>query len=348
MHHIGLDLGKTASQLCILTEDGELMERRLKTTRQSFTQLLGGQRPARILLEASTESEWVARCLEELGHEVIVADPNFAPMYAQRSRRVKTDRRDARALCEACRVGAYRQAHRPSDKQRHLKRVLSVREALVRTRARFITQTRSLLRAEGIAVARSDAAHIANKVEALALPSELRATLEPLIQMLCPINEQIAALDAQLAELTREDEVIKRLCTVPGVGPVTATCFVATLDEASRFASAKQVRSYLGLVPSEYSSGEKQRRGRLTKAGNRRMRYLLIEAAWACWRWKQPGTEALRQWAEAIAVRRGRRIAAVALARKMAGMLYAIWRDGTEFDSSRLRQRPGRRATIAA
>jgi transposase len=118
MEHIGIDLGKTSSQLCILTEDGELFERRVKTTRDTFLQWLGQRAPARILVEATTESEWVARCLEEMGHEVIVADPNFAPMYATRSRRVKTDRRDARTLCEACRLGSYRLAHRTSEVQR--------------------------------------------------------------------------------------------------------------------------------------------------------------------------------------------------------------------------------------
>jgi transposase len=348
MNHIGVDLGKTSSQLCILTEEGELIERRIATTRESFTRLLGESEPARILLEASTESEWVAQHLETLGHEVIVADPNFAPMSAQRSRRVKTDRRDARALCEACRLGAYRAAQRPSERQRQLKRLLNVRESLVRTRARFLTQVRTQLRAEGIALMRTDAAHFGGRVADLELREELGSALRPLIEMLRPLNTQIDALDEELARLTREDPVIKRLCTVPGVGPVTATCFRATLDQASRFSSAKQVRSYLGLVPSEKSSGEQQHRGRITKAGNRRMRYLVVKAAWACWRSQQPGTKALREWAEAIATRRGRRIAAVALARKLAGLLYAIWRDETEFDAGRLEQRASRQAAHAA
>jgi transposase len=95
--------------------------------------MLGSRPPARILIESSTESEWVARFLEELGHEVIVADPGFAPMYATRSRKVKTDKRDARTLAEACRHGAYRSAHRTSDKQRHVRAKPAVREAMVRT-----------------------------------------------------------------------------------------------------------------------------------------------------------------------------------------------------------------------
>src|SRR4051812_14072084 len=103
MDHIGYDLGKVSSQICIITEDGQLIERRIKTDRESIAQLLGTRLPARILLEASTESEWVACYLEELGHEVIVADTNFEAMYSTRTRRVKTDKRDARALAEACR-----------------------------------------------------------------------------------------------------------------------------------------------------------------------------------------------------------------------------------------------------
>jgi transposase len=98
MDHVGIDLGKRESQIAILTEDGELINRRIRTERPRLAEMFGRRPQARILLEASTESEWVARCLEDLGHEVIVADPNYAPMYARRTRRVKTDRRDAHAL----------------------------------------------------------------------------------------------------------------------------------------------------------------------------------------------------------------------------------------------------------
>lgn len=118
MEMIGVDLHKRESQLCIDRDDGSVEERRIVTSRERFTAVLGDRPRARILIEASTESEWVARHLEALGHEVIVADPNFAPMYATRSRKTKTDRRDARTLMEACRLGAYRQAHRVSAARR--------------------------------------------------------------------------------------------------------------------------------------------------------------------------------------------------------------------------------------
>jgi len=112
MDTIGLDLHKRESQLCIIADDGTITERRIGTNRERFAAVFGDRPRARVLLEASTESEWVARHLESLGHEVIVADPNFAPMYATRRRRVTTDKRDARTLAEALRLGAYRVAHR--------------------------------------------------------------------------------------------------------------------------------------------------------------------------------------------------------------------------------------------
>src|SRR6516225_4236943 len=139
MDHIGIDVHKKESQICILKEEGEVIERRIRTDRERLAVMLKDRPPARVLIEASTESEWVARCLEELGHEVIVADPNFAAMYATRSKRLKTDRRDARTLAEACRLGAYRRAHRTSGEQRRVRGELAVREALVRTRTQYIS-----------------------------------------------------------------------------------------------------------------------------------------------------------------------------------------------------------------
>src|SRR5919109_3980498 len=123
--------------MCTFTATGESLPQRLETHRERVAAVFAGRPTVRILLEASTESAWVAQCLEALGHEVIVADPNDAPMYAQRRRRVKTDRRDAEALAHACRLGAYHPAHRTSERQRHVRAVLTVREALVRSRTRW-------------------------------------------------------------------------------------------------------------------------------------------------------------------------------------------------------------------
>jgi hypothetical protein len=167
MDHIGIDVHKRESQIYILAEGGEIIERRIRTDPERFAAVLGSRPRARILIEASTDSEWVARCLEALGHEVIVADPNFAPMYATRSRKVKTDRRDARALAEACLLGAYRPAHRLSDVQRHVRGRLGVRDALVRTRTRYISLVRALLRQQGYRVPSGSAEGFIQRVRAL-------------------------------------------------------------------------------------------------------------------------------------------------------------------------------------
>lgn len=108
MDHVGIDLHERESQICIETEDGEVIEKRSRTERERFVAVFGPRPKSRILIESMTETEWVARCLEELGHEVVVADPNCAAMCATRSRRVKTDRRDATTLADACRLQAYR------------------------------------------------------------------------------------------------------------------------------------------------------------------------------------------------------------------------------------------------
>jgi transposase len=129
---------------------------------------------------------------------------------------------------------------------------------------------------------------------------------------------------------------VQRLQTVPSVGPVTAATFVAALDDAGRFAHAHQVEAYLGLVPREWSSGESQRRGRITKAGHRRVRSLLVQAAVSIRRVRHPTTTALREWTERLAARRGRFIAVVALARRLAGILYALLRDGTQYEPTRV------------
>jgi len=332
MDFIGFDLGKVSSQVCILTEDGELIERRIKTDREHISELLGSRPPARLLIEASTESEWVARHLEELGLEVVVADPNFASMYATRSRKVKTDKRDARTLAEACRLGAYRPAHRTSDRQRHVRAQLAVREAMVRTRSRYISLISTLLRRDGLRVEPGHSASFLKRLECVTLPDSLREEIAPLVVLLQGLNEQIKAADERLAALAKEDEVVARLCTAPGVGPVTAASFVSTLDEADRFNGPKQVRAYLGLVPSERSSGERQQRGHISKAGPGRARYMLVEAAWTILRRRSPANVALHEWAAGIAARRGSRVAVVALARELAGILYAMWRDGTQFE----------------
>jgi transposase len=338
MDTIGLDLHKRETQVCVLAEDGVMEERRIVTSRERFTAVLGGRPRARILLEAATESEWVARHLETLGHEVIVADPNYAPMYATRRRGVKTDRRDARTLAEAARLGAYRPAHRASDGQRHVRAELAVRDALVKTRTRYVAVIKALVRRDGLRLPSGNAEHTERKLVALELPPVLATELAPLRALWEPLGEQLALANDRLAAVAAQDPRVQQLLTAPGIGPVTAVAFVATLDDVARFRDAHQVAAYLGLTPREYSSGERQHRGRISKTGNARMRYLLVEAAWRVLRAKDPAAAPLRAWAEQLAARRGTSRAAVALARRLAGILYAMWRDGRDYRAPRSRE----------
>jgi len=331
MENIGIDVHKKESQLCIITEAGEVLELRIRTERGRFKEVLGARGKAKVLMEASTESEWVARCLEEMGHEVVVADPNFAPMYGMRTRRVKTDKRDARALADACASGTYREAHRTSEARRQTKALLAVRDALVRARAKNLTLMGALVRQQGLRVATGSAEKFLQRLAKVELPASLKESLEPLMEVVTLLNKQVAVVDEKLSVMVEADEEMKRLCTMPSVGPVTAAAFVATIDDADRFDGPHQVQAYLGLVPSERSSGEKQQRGRITKTGNGKVRRLLVQVTLSTMRLKKASSKPLWEWAGRIEEKRGRKVAAVALARKTAGILFAMLRDEAPF-----------------
>jgi transposase len=157
-----------------------------------------------------------------------------------------------------------------------------------------------------------------------------------LLTLWAPLDAELAAADARLLALANDHPVVARLRTMPGIGPVTATVFVAALDDVTRFHSAHQVQAYLGLVPSEYSSGDHRARGRITKRGDARMRWLLVETAWRILRSPNPELAGLKARALRIAERRGKRIATVAIARRVAGILYAMWRDDALCDGQAL------------
>ena len=216
---------------------------------------------------------------------------------------------------------------------------LIARETLVQTRTKYISVLRAMLRREGVRVQSCAAGYFPTHVEELSLPERLRAATLPLLEVLGVLDEQIDQADEKLAEVAKSEPLIKRLCLIPGIGPVTSITFVAILGEFSRFNSAKQVRAYFGLVPKEDSSGERQHRGHITKAGNSRMRSLLVEVGWLILSSRKAEVQGLRQWALRIAGRRGKRVAVVGLARKLAGILYAMWRDGTQFDPDKMQPR---------
>jgi len=182
---------------------------------------------------------------------------------------------------------------------------------------------------EGLRVASGNAASFTRRVARLALPGRLHSEIAPLLAVFVSINQQLAWLDARLEHLAQSDETMDRLCTAPSVGPVTAAAFSSTVDDPGRFKSAHHVKAYLGLTPSEWSSGEEQSKGHITKSGNSRMRKLMVQLAVSILCLRSPRTESLRKRATGIAVRRGKKIAMVALARRMTGVLFAMMRDRT-------------------
>jgi transposase len=293
-----------------------------------------------VLIEAAGMSEWVARLLEGLGGwEVVVADPNFAPMYAERSRRVKTDRRDAEALLWACVKGNYRPAHRLSDEARLLRMTVKIRKALVRARSKAVVQGKALLAPHGLELETGKPRQFPERLLAAQVPPALRYELAPLVDLVTHLNDPISAIEERLTDLATQDPCARRLTTVPGVGPVTAACWIAALDTPSRFQNGEQVASYLGLVPGEWSSSETRLQARVTKVGPGDLRELLVEGAWHVLNVPRADAEALRSWARRLAQRRGTKKAVVALARRMARILFVIWRDGTTYCSAKTEAR---------
>lgn len=327
-----IDLHSRFSQIRVVDEEGQVLrDRRVVTTRERLVAVFEGWGPMRILVEASTESEWVAQALEAAGHAVVVADPNYGPMYGTLRRRVKTDGRDTAALAEANRRGWYRATHRVAPAQRRIRQQLGVRRHLVRLRTSLISQLRAILRQEGVRLPSGSSAAIDHRLARITVPATVQTVIAPLCEALRALTPLIVAETRALDQRASADPIVQVLQTAPGVGPIVALTYRAALDEVGRFATAGQASSAVGLVPREDSSAERRCRGHITKAGASEARCMLIQAAWTCWRSRSVRTTALRRWTDALAARRGKRIAVVGLARRLSRILYAMWRDHTVF-----------------
>jgi transposase len=249
------------------------------------------------------------------------------------ARRLKTDRRDAQVLSEvSCRIDLP-SVHVPSQQARQRKTMCGMREALVGARTKLINTVRGWLRAEGRRPRAGEATTFSARVRAVYADITLPTYVERQLRTLDSLNREIAEADRELAAIAKADPTSRRLMTAPGVGPSTSVRFVAALDEISRFPSAHAVESYLGLVPGENSSSERKRRTGITKAGPPALRSCLVQAAWAARRARRK--DPMQRWADEIEKRRGKRVAVLALARKLAGILYALWRDGTVYEPRR-------------
>lgn len=334
MEHIAIDLGTRESQVCVRDETGEIVqELRIATRPARMRRYLEGRPKSRVIVETGAEAFWVAQIARECGHEMRVVPSMLAPSLGVGRRGQKSDQRDARVLSEtSCRLDMPT-VHVPAVETRRLQARLGMRDALVRNRTTLVNVSKGYLRTIGerAPIRRADR-WIGDLREKL---THAARELEPVLQAIEALNRSIAQLDEEIEGLADESELAQRLQTVPGVGVVTSLRFIATLDVASRFPNGAAVGSYVGLVPSERSSGQKQRKGGITKAGSPAMRAVLVQAAWAAIRSRRHHDDPMVCWVRQIAKRRGKKIAVVALARKLSGILFAIWRDGTRYDAAR-------------
>jgi transposase len=223
--------------------------------------------------------------------------------------------------------------HIPSEASRERKSACGMREALVGSRTQLINTVRGWLRGRGGAVRTGATETFPARVRAAFKDKDLPSYVARQLDAIESLTTRIAEADQELAKLAEQDATCQRLMSVPGVGPVTSVRFAAALDEVSRFQDAHAVASYVGLVPGEATTGFRVKRTSITKAGATRLRWALLQAAHTARRCRK--NDPMVVWSQQVQARRGRGVAVVALARKLAGILFAIWRDGTRYVPSR-------------
>lgn len=333
MNHVAIDLGGRESQVCIRRPDGTILEER-KCFTSKLEALLRRQSPSRVIVETSAEAFRIADQALGCGHEVRVVPATLVKSLGVGDRGVKNDQKDARVLSEvSCRIDLP-SVHIPTAAARALRSMSGGREVLVEVRTKTVNCVRGWMRTQlwrlrsGALTTFPDRVRAHVQAQATPLPEHI----ERLLATTDTLNEQIKAADRQLLQLAKAHPVCRLLMTMPGVGPVTAVRFVAAIDRVERFRGAHALQSYLGLTPGENSSSERKRMTSITKAGPAALRWCLIQGAWAAWRTRP--LDPMVRWAQQIADRRGKFIAVVALARKMAGILFAMWRDQTPYRST--------------
>jgi transposase len=335
MRSVALDLGARKTSYCEV-RDEEVVKRATVSAVESLQCLLGpDQPPARVGIEACREAWYVHDLLTSWGNEVLLVDTTRSKQLGIGQHGRKTDKIDAKVLALAVERDGIPAAHVLSPHRRELRRWLGVRRALVETRAQLVTTLRGLAREQGAKLPSCPVETFAANVRKRSLTPSLQALLESGLQTLETIGPQLDDVEEQLAQLCAVEPVVQLLATAPGVALIVAASFVSVVDEAQRFHDAHEVESYLGLVPSENTTGGRRRLGAISKQGNAYLRKLLVQGAWSLWR-SADRADPLRQWTDAVAKRRGKRVAVVALARRLAGVLWAMWRDGTVYDPKAL------------
>ena len=332
-HFAGLDVSVKETSVCIVDDTGRIV-REVKVASEPEALLQALKRPCfhlkRIGLEAGPLSQWLFSTLAEAGLPVICVETRHmrAVLKAQIN---KTDRNDARGIAQMMRAGLYRPVHVKTLHSQKLRMLLTHRKLLQSKAIAIENDLRATLRNFGLKVGVVGAAKFEARIKELVenLP-DLALLVEPLLVVRRVLREQIGVLHRRLLAIVRDDDVCRRLMTVPGVGPVVALTYRATVDVPSRFRNSKAVGAAFGLRPSQHQSGESNRTGGISRCRDEMIRTMLYEAAQILlvrstrWSW-------LKAWAMQIARHRGMKKAIVALARRLAVIMHRIWIDGTEF-----------------
>jgi transposase len=286
---------------------------------------------SRVIVETSAEAFFVADAAVAHGHEVRVVPATLVRTLGIGERGMKTDQRDARKLSEVSTRIDLPSVHVPSQLSRDRKAICNSRTMLLASRTQLINFVRGRLRAHAIVLHKRNPDTFPKSVRdtLLQTPNGIAENLERILSVIESLNVQIKDADKELEAIAEQDPLCKRLMTAPGVGPVIALRFVAVVDTPERFTSAHLLMSYVGLTPGENSSSLRTRRTGITKAGASDLRFALVQGAWSLIRCKP--NDPMARWATRIALRRNKQVAVVALARKLVGVLWAMWTSGAEY-----------------
>ncbi|HWJ48266.1 MAG TPA: IS110 family transposase [Candidatus Udaeobacter sp.] len=328
---IGVDFHPEFQQIASVdTDSGEFQEKRLAhpaEAEQFYRDLAAQGKKVRVGMEASGHARWFERLLAELQLELWIGDA--AQIRAKRVRKQKTDRQDAQLILKLMLKDDFPQIWVPSWENRDLRQLLWHRHRLVQARTRIMNQLQAVALNQGLRCKkRLWRERGRQQLESFRLAPWASRRRCDLLELLDRLNPTIAELSQAIEQEVENCPEAKRLMTHPGVGPLTALAFVLIIGKAERFECGKQIASYLGLVPLEDSSGNRRRLGHITKQGNSLLRFLLVEAA-------QVTVRSLPEWRSKyfhLAMRRGRKIAKVAMARRLAIGLYWMWRQGWDYE----------------
>ncbi len=332
-HFAGLDVSVKETSICIVDDTGRIVrEVKVASEPGALLQVLknNAYHFKLIGLEAGPPSQWLFSALGEANLPVICVETRHmrAVLKAQIN---KTDRNDARGVAQMMRAGLYRPVHVKTLRSQKLRMLLTHRKLLQSKAIAVENDLRGTLRNFGLKVGIVGKLKFEARIKELVESHpDLAVLVEPLLVVRRVLREQTAVLHRRLLAIVRDDAVCRRLMTVPGVGPVVALTFRATIDVPARFRNSKAVGAVLGLTPCKHQSGESDRTGAISKCGDEMMRVMLYEAAQILlvrstqWSW-------LKAWAMQIARRRGMKKAIVALARRLAVVMHRIWVDGTTF-----------------